>query len=322
MKESLDKSTNLYAGNSMYSKAVRDSKEYYDEIQIPEELNEVVQKAINTSRATKMNVRRRDRRRNVLKYTLRAAAAVVLMFIAGLNTSKSFADEIHDLPVIGSLAKVLTIRSYDSHEDGKNIVVNVPEIQVDGSYAQGEETEKFVGDINEEIQKIIDEYVADAQKNFDEYKEAFLATGGTEEEWADRDIDINVGYEIKYQDDRIVSFVLTGYESWVNYSQKQVFYNLDLESNQYISLKDRLGENWVELANKQIVAEIERRVNDEGCIFWGYGDNKDTAFEGFQSVDEETDFYINESGNVVIVFEKYSIGPGSTGIQEFEILAE
>jgi len=205
----------------------------------------------------------------------------------------------------------------------------VPEVQVNGNLVDGanqdattatDETQKFVGDINAEIQKIVDEYVMDAQNNFDEYKKTFFETGGTEEEWADRDIEINVGYEIMYQDEQRVSFVLTGYENWVNYSQKQVFYNLDLVNNKFITLEEELGENWVEIANEQIIAEIERRMEEEDSVYWGFEDSEELIEDGFKTVDENTNFYINEDDNIVIVFEKYSIGPGYIGTQEFEII--
>ena len=42
-------------------------------------------------------------------------------------------------------------------------------------------------------------------------------------------------------------------------------------------------------------------------------------FDDFEGINEDTPFYINESGNPVIVFEAYEIAPGSEGQQEFEI---
>ena len=62
--------------------------------------------------------------------------------------------------------------------------------------------------------------VENAKKNMEEYKKAFLETGSTKEEWEAREMDIYVGYDIKYQNESIVSFVLTGYEGWASYSEK------------------------------------------------------------------------------------------------------
>ena len=41
--------------------------------------------------------------------------------------------------------------------------------------------------------------------------------------------------------------------------------------------------------------------------------------EGFQGITDDQKFYIDGSGNVVISFDEYEIGPGSMGIQNFTV---
>ena len=41
---------------------------------------------------------------------------------------------------------------------------------------------------------------------------------------------------------------------------------------------------------------------------------------GFATVDETTSFYINESGNPVVVFPPYTVAIGAMGSVEFEIV--
>lgn len=301
---------------------LEDGKDKYDNIEIPKELKERVQKAIDSVDKEKVMKEWKDTQRNrthtYMGYLVKFAAAVAIVTTVGLNTNQAFAKGMGEIPVIGGFFKVLTIRSYESHEDSKNISVKVPAATVTDD-TNNKETKEFVEDVNARIQKIVDNYVADAEKRYDEYKKAYLETGGTEEEWGARDIDINVDYEIKYQDDTKVSFVLTGYESWVNFSQTQVYYNLDLKSNREITLEDMLGKDYIKIANEQIVAQIEERIKTQDCIFWGFGGETELADEGFKTIDAHTPFYINKAGNPVICFEKYSIGPGYIGVQEFEI---
>ncbi len=45
-------------------------------------------------------------------------------------------------------------------------------------------------------------------------------------------------------------------------------------------------------------------------------------FRDLTVLNEDTAFYINSSGNPVIVFDKYEVGPGFMGEQEFEIIVE
>lgn len=301
-----------------------DGKKVYDNIEIPEELRDVVNGAVRS--VDKEKSLKKHRSRGIVKtfrYCGTAAAVLLVCMTIGLNTNEVFAKEMSELPIIGSLARVLTIRSYHEKDEGHDIKVNVPEIQLEETPSDNTDTQKetFVGDINQEIQNIVDNYVAEAKQKFAEYKEAFFATGGTEEEWGDRDIAVNVDYEVKYQQGNILSMVLTTDEAWVAAYGVRYYYNLDLSRDRQLTLQDLLGENYVEIANESILRQMEERdAADENVIYWGIGKAaEDDMVEGFRSVDENTKFYINKDGNPVVCFEKYEVAPGYMGFQEFEI---
>ena len=57
-------------------------------------------------------------------------------------------------------------------------------------------------------------------------------------------------------------------------------------------------------------------------VYWGIGKQLEDdvpAIDGFKTVDENTNFYINADGNPVVCFEKYEVSPGFMGVQEFVI---
>ena len=71
-----------------------------------------------------------------------------------------------------------------------------------------------------------------------------------------------------------------------------------------------LGENYKELVDRYIRREAkEREANSE----FEYG------IDAWDGINEDTKFYINQDGNVVVVLPKYEIAPGAAGSQEFEI---
>lgn len=315
---------------------IEDATDVYNRIEIPKELNAIVQKAIeeHPKKETVSGIRKFP----VIKAAGYAAAAAAVCFTVALNTSEAFAKGAGTIPFIGGIAKVLTVRSYEVTEDDKNISVNMPAVEVSETQEKAEEgsseepagenrlqlleAQQFTGDINAEIEKIVDDYVADAKIRFDEYKEAFFATGGTEEEWSGRDMDIDVDYEVKYQQGSVLSFVLTTTEAWCAVYGEQYYYNLDLASNKRLTLQDVLGDHYVEIANQAIIAQIHQRMaENEDYVYWGFEDDEMKDFvEGFKTVDENTGFYINAAGNPVVCFPKYEISPGFMGVQEFEII--
>ena len=165
------------------------------------------------------------------------------------------------------------------------------------------------------IQEKVDEYVKMAEENIAEYKEAFLATGGTEEEFTEKDIKVDVSYDVKSETGDIVSFVLTANENWSSAYNVNYYYNINLNDGKVITLKDLLGEEYIQLANEQILAQMEERMAaDENISYFG------EDMDGFQTISDTTNFYINEAGNPVVVFAKYEIAPGFMGVQEFEIV--
>lgn len=337
---------------------LKEAKDIYDKIETPKELNQIVTDSLNNS-TMKVSHVPMTKKKNLyfpkIRNTIVAAASVVACFMIALNSSETFAKAAGNVPVLGGIAKVLTIRSYQATEDNMNISVNVPEIvandsqnvsntaseadtskeaqqpneQVQGTDSgkadhidtvQTENADQFVADINSEINNIVNDYLADANFRMQNDKDAFIVTGGTEEDWAKRDLKINVDYEVKYQQGNLLSLVLSADESWYSAYDIQFFYNIDLKQNKQITLKDILGEDYQEVVNTSIIKQMkERAAEDPDVVYWGLTDDSKSGITGFTSVDENSKFYLNEEGKPVVYFDKYEIAPGFMGDQEFVI---
>lgn len=310
-----------------------EAEKKYKEIPVPEELKHRIGRTIETARENKAGGARKQKGRTkkglrIAFGTIKGLAAAIAIFMIPLNTSEAFAKQAQAIPVIGTIAKVLTVRSYSYTENDMNVNINTPEIEGaaggDALSGEGDAQAALIADVNARIAEICEVYERDAKERFEEYKKAFFETGGTEEEWGGRTCDINVDYTVTYNQDGVLSLILTTTESWAYVYGQRYYYNLDLESGRELTLQDLFGENWVEICNESIVAEIERRVEEEEDVtYWGYSGGDDPVvddIEGFTTVSGETRFYLNENGNVVICFDKYEIAPGYMGIQEFEIV--
>lgn len=277
----------------------KNAKEEYDNTPIPAELSERVQRGIQEGKA-----RYRARRGRTLR-RWGAAAACFALVLAALNLSPTIAKAAADVPVLGGLFQVLTFVNYDKTEDGIHYDVSVPQVEADGALAEK---------VNAAIQEKLDQHLAKARQDWDDYREAFFATGGTEEEWAGREMDVIVNYEIKSQTDSRVSFVVTFAEGWVASVEERYYYNLDLAENRDLTLRDVLGEDWVNVCNASIERQIADSVDEEGFTFFFTPEDG-----GFTTVDETTGFYVREDGTVVVCFPEYSIAAGAAGFPEFPI---
>lgn len=288
-----------------------DAKKRYDETPIPEELNGRILGAIEQLEGKKAGSSQNNigiGKRRYYKWGLGTAAAFFLTFTAALNINTAFAEEVHQLPVIGAIARILTVSSYKKTVGDEKISVEVPGVE----FIQND-THGLSKQINEEIQEICSRYADESLERAQDYKQAFLDTGGTEAEWAEHKIEIKVWYEIKAQSDDYLSFVVRGTESWTSAYSQEKYYNIDLKSGKLLSLGDVLGEDYINRANDNINSQIEEKSKEIGIPFF-------TPEEGgFVSISDETKFYMKDNGIPVIVFDKYEIAPGAAGAVEFEI---
>ena len=272
----------------------KQAREEYESTPIPEELDQRVQAGIRQGRSAGRA------KRHGFRWGIGVAAACMVM-VGGLNVSPTFAAAAADVPVLGGLFQVLTVRNYETVKDGIDYDVSVPEVDANGAVTEA---------VNAEIQERVDAHLAQAQADWDDYKEAFFATGGTEEQWGDREMNVIIDYDIKSQTDTTVSFVVDFAEGWVAAQQQRYCYNLDIANDKDITLADVLGEDWVNICNTAVQAYIDQ---DTSGLFF----TPDQG--GFTTVDDTTSFYMNQDGSVTLVFPEYAIAAGAAGIVEIPV---
>ena len=277
------------------------AKEHYDATPIPPELPERVEEGIRMGRA------RRSRRSRAVRRWI-AAAACLCLVLTGLNLSPAIASAAARVPVLGGLFQVLTFVDYTKSQDGIDYDVSAPAVEAEGALAET---------VNAAIQERVDRHLAKAEQDWNDYREAFFATGGTEDDWGDRRMDVIIDYEVKRQTEDQVSFVVSFAEGWVSSYEERYYYNLDFTENRDLTLRDFLGEDWVAVCNAAIQEQIDASADADGFTLFFAPDEG-----GFTTVDETTDFYVREDGVVVVCFPRYSIAAGAAGHPEFAVQAQ
>ncbi len=275
------------------------AKARYQSIEPPEEL------AFAVASAVREGDRRRGRGR-ALRRALGTGLAACACFVLLLNTSPSFARAMADVPVLGQLARVFTIRAYQVEDPDHLIDVRLPAIENTG---HTDLEQRINTEIQTRIQAVLDEAEARARAA----REAYVATGGEAEDFMP--IIIDVDYEIKCQSDEYLSFVVTATETQASSFINFYTYNIDLTTGRELSLQDVLGPDYKAITDQAVQAGIEARSKDPRN---SYFDGTD-GVEGFTGIGPDQKFYLNEAGDPVVMFEKYAIAPGYMGVQEFVV---
>lgn len=277
---------------------MKDLKCEFENIDIPKELDDMINKTIKNDNKS---------RSNRMFKTLVSSAAVIGLLIVPVNLIPSFADSISNIPVIGAVAKIFTVETYTKSEENISKDVNMPAVSdlSDESYEEK---------INSIIAEKTNEFLEEATIRAEEYKEAYLETGGTEEGYAEKDMEVVVDYEIFLNNNETLSFLVYGYESLAAAYAEYNYYNLDLKTNTSINLRDLLGDDYQAIITQSVLEDVKVQKEAGEIIF----------FEDIDAVDflirEDIDFYINSDKNIVVIFDKYEIAAGFEGRLEFIII--
>ena len=267
-------------------------KEEYDQIPVPQEARDKIEAGIMRARLEK---KRSDRMKN-MKRTGVTAAALVLTFGIAVNASPVVAQAMDGIPVIGSIARVVTIRNYnESTDNGMMADISVP--QIDGNVAANAEMDAYA-------KELIARYE----------KEVVAQLGQEEGHYA-----LESSYEVVSDNDKYVSIRTNTVETMASGAEFVKIFTVDKATGQTVSLKDYLNSpEKLEAVSQNIKDQMAAQMaEDEGKVYFTEGEPG-----GFTGLTGDENFYLNEAGELVIVFGEYEVAPGYMGTVSFTIPAD
>ena len=281
-------------------------KEEYLKVEMSQFQLEQVKKAMERGKKENKNLQ------NKLAWKRRGtmAAAVVMAFLILPNTSPSIAYAMEQVPILGNLVKIVTIRNYQ-YEDEKHFAdIEVAKVEieqqeeVEEALTKEAELEKTSVVINEQIEEITAQLIEEFETRMKE-DEGYL--------------ELIVNHEVIATTPEFFTLKLLCYEAQASGYEWNYFYTIDLTTGKQIFLKDLFEENadYITAISENIILQMKEQMEaDENIIYWLEQEIEDW---NFTKITEETSFYINENGNIVISFNEAEVGPASMGIVEFEI---
>ena len=250
---------------------------------------------------------KKDKIKRIRTRAALTAAAFVGAFLLLPNTSPVIAHAMEQIPVLGKLIEVVTFRDYEYESDRNHADIEVPEIKVELGLPEDqtlENLERTTDEINREIKKITDSLI----EEFETYLEK-------EEGYQD----ILVKSEILTATADYFTLKLLCYQGAGSGYQWNYYYTIDLNTGKRLQLKEVFAEgaDYITPISEAIKEQMQAQMDaDENVYYW-----LDDEIEewNFKSVTDETSFYINENGNVVIGFNEGDVAPMYMGAVEFEI---
>lgn len=267
-------------------------KENYNNIEIPKELDDVINDAFNESENKKLENNKKDWRRNMKKWY--ASAAAVGLIIVSVNASSTFAKSLENIPVIGNIIRVVNFNNYRIDKDGMDVSISLPEVSSDSKDLEYKLNKEFEKEGKEAYKK----YEAEVEKLEKEGK----TTHKSAEMWS----------ETVAENDKTLSVAIYNTETEASASISRKIYNIDKKDKTILTLEGMFGNNdYVDVLSKNILSQMkERTKKDSNDVYF-----VDHTFK----IKKDQPFYINDKGELVICFDEYEVAPGSAGLVEFVI---
>ena len=282
-------------------------KQEYEEIRIPAELRRRVEAGIQKGKEDGEEIIRMNKKSKLIKFVRNTAGAVVAAMLAitiMANSGASIAYEMMKIPVRGTIAEIVTFREYKDSTNDMTADVKIPEVSVKNE--DGSVNQETTDAVNKSIQEYTDEIIA-------QYKADVEASGGEGKQLVDLE------YEVITDSDRLFSIRFDKLQIMASGAESVKIYHIDKQTGQMINLKGLFKEdvNFIDPISDNIKKQMkEQMAADESRMYFI---DSDMPESDFQSITEDTTFYVNDSGKLVIVFDEYEVAPGSMGVVEFEI---
>lgn len=278
-------------------KKLRDLEKQYIEVPIPKELDFVVEKALKQGRKKK---------KNRTPQWLLGSAAAAMLFTASLNVSPAMAKTLSEIPVVGSVVKVLTWTKYEVTEDNYDANIKVPSIE-------NLDNQDLANTLNEK-------YRAEGKALYDQ----FIAEVGDLKANGGGHLGVDSGFEIKTDNEQILSIGRYVVNTVASSSTVMEYDTIDKENEILITLpmlfKD---QQYIKTISENIKEQMRAQIakSNQEKVYWvkGAGLADEDLMEEFTTIKPDQSFYISDQGKLVISFDKYEVAPGYMGVVEFEI---
>ena len=222
------------------------------------------------------------------------AAAVLALFIAVPNVSPAAAAAMADVPVLGAIVRVVTFRNYVYDDGSYSADVSVPELE-GGQAAQA---------VNEQVQAWTDRLIG----QFEETCQAELGREGY--------LGLDVTSAVVTDSDAWFTLRIDAVETQASGYQFSRFYHIDKATDRVVTLGELFREDadWSAVLTREVQQQMEERMAvDSGASYF---------LEELTVIGPDQNFYFNGSGELVLVFDEYTVAPGSMGMPEFAIPAD
>ena len=272
--------------------------------EIPEEGLEKVKTAIKAAKDVK-RANRRAKRKKAANILVCSFAALV---IAVPNMSAEAADAMSDIPLIGKICDAVTFRDYHYSSERFQADVTVPGIidSREDSYGADTLRKQSAENVNRKIDAIANELIEEFKRQAEAGDEGYAS--------------LYVNYEILHTTDEYFTLKLITFQGAGSGYEQDYYYTIDMDTGRELKLSDLFedGSDYITPISENIKEQMQQQMaEDDGKMYWV--DNAEVPEWNFDKITDETSFYLDSDGHLVICFNEGDVAPMYMGCVQFVI---
>ena len=228
-----------------------------------------------------------------------AAALLVIAILANLSPQTAYAME--KIPILGAITRVVTLRTYEKQDGKTEAKVEVPQIEAENGSGLSQAAENVNLSAEEYTDRIIRQFEADVSENGSESPHALYSD-----------------YNVVTDNDRFFTLRINTLEVMAGGAESVKLYTIDKKTDQILSLADLFpGEaDYINVLSEAVKTQMRKNMEEDSNLVYFLDEGLDSDFT---TIKPDQNFYINENGRLVLVFDEYEVAPGYMGIVEIEL---
>ena len=231
------------------------------------------------------------------RITALAASLLFVLVVLMPNLSPAYAESLARVPVLGELVRVFTIRTYVHEEQQHNLDAEIPAV-----------SDPRNPDASSLINKDVDELTGAVIRKF--YEELELTRGegvGS----------IHIDYELLTNTPDWFTMKLTVEETIGSTNSYSRFYHIDRVHGSYVQLSDLINEADFPVLEEKILGQMRAQMEADPQSVYLIQAKPDSPSP--VRLKRDQGFYFTPDGDLVIVYDRYTVAPGSMGCPEFTL---
>lgn len=272
-------------------------KEKYEAEEVPKEAKERMRMGMEQAKEEK-------KKNKKIVYVRRAGlgvSAACLCLVALANISSSTAYALQKIPVIGSIAKVVTFCEYTDSTNDFEASVDIPKL------TDAAENAKELEQTNKTIEEYANEFISQYENDLKDSE----GVGNYE---------LKSTYQVIREDEQELVIEIDTTLVMASGNEYKKVFNIDKNTGKIKKLADyfKKDSNYIEVLTKEIKRQMREQMKDGEK---SYFIDSETGFDDwdFKKLSEDADFYFDTDGNLVILFDEYEVAPGYMGAVSFTI---